>query len=425
MPTTEILWQLFLVFLGAKLAGELALRLRLPAVVGELVVGIALGPHALALVGVPGPDLLGYAGSAKHAGELLHGVFDILGQLGVIILLFVVGLEMRVEDIAAVGPRALVVAVGGLSVSFVLVFAFGQAFGLGSLTSVFLATALVATSAGIAARVLGDLGQLQTNAARLILGAAVIDDILGLVAVGVVGGIASGRGISALAIVTLAAETSAFVLFVALVGRRIIRAYSVHLDRLRLPNATFAAALALCLGLAALAGMVGLAAIVGAFLAGMVVAETREHVDLDRQIRPLYDLLVPIFFVISGTRTDLTMLGNPSLLMLVGGVTALAMLGKLIGCGLGAIGVTVRDRLVVGVGMMPRGEVALIVAGIGQSVGAISESLFAVIVVASIATTIVAPPALKWLLTSGSFGAKLTDETHRRDPRNDDLTLVD
>ena len=402
MASAEILLQLFIVFVAAKVAGELFTRLDAPAVIGELLVGVLIGPHVLGLVGHPGPGLIGASHGVETATEVLHGVLDVVAELGVIILLFVVGLETRVHDILRVGNRAASVALGGVLLPLALGIALGFGVGETPLTALFLGTALVATSIGITARVLTDLGQLRTSAARVILGAAVIDDILGMILLAVAVGLAVGGTLSAVSIGFIAVQALAFTVFVGLVGTSAIRQYSAHLDALRLRNAPLIVALAVCLGLAVLAGIIGLAAIIGAFLAGMVFAEAKESHELDRQAQPIYDFLVPFFFVVTGTRVDPALFLDGSILLFATALTVLAVVGKLVGCGLGAIGTGWRNTAIVAVGMVPRGEVGLIVAGIGRSTGAISDAAFSVVVIMSVVTTLIVPPALKLLLTFAS-----------------------
>lgn len=398
MASAEIMFQVFVIFVAAKLAGEVASRLNVPAVVGELLVGILIGPYALGLVGRPGPALIEAMHDPVLAEEALHGTLEVLSELGVIILLFVVGLETRLDDILKVGRRATGVAIGGVVLPLALGYFFGLLIGETTVTALFLGTALVATSVGITARVLGDMGQIQTAPARIILGAAVIDDILGMLILAVVAGLAGGDGLSSFSIAVLAVEAIGFTVFVVLVGNRVIRRFEVHLDRLRIRNAGFVVALGVCLGLAALANAIGLAAIIGAFLAGMVFAEASDHWELERHAETLYDVLVPFFFVVAGTNVDPALFLDGGIVTFATALTVLAIIGKLVGCGLGASGLDRRTVAVVGVGMVPRGEVGLVVAGIGRATGAISDTVFSVVAIMSIVTALIVPPVLVALL---------------------------
>jgi Kef-type K+ transport system membrane component KefB len=391
---TTILVDLFILFTAARLAGIVAVRLGQPAVIGELLAGIVIGPHALGLVGHPGAGMLelfgGDRAAAAHALELTH---ETVAELGVVVLLFSVGLETRATDILRVGARAGLVGVLGIVVPFVLGFALMAATGHPRIESAFVATALVATSVGITARVLQELGVLRGREARIILGAAVIDDVLGLILLAVVSS-AAGTGASALEIVLIAVQAIAFVGFVAWAGTHATRRYTAQLARIDHTVTPLNVALIVMLGLAALAGVIGLAGIIGAFLAGMVLAESREQLELEHALRPIYDFLVPFFFVVTGTRVDLSAFGDGPIVALAAVVTLVAVVGKLLGAMLATVGMSRRTAVIVGVGMVPRGEVGLIVAGIGLSLGIIPGDIFAVVVFMSIVTTLLVPPVL-------------------------------
>jgi Kef-type K+ transport system membrane component KefB len=405
----SILIDLFVIFLAAKVAGEVFERLGQPPVIGELLAGVVIGPHALGLLGTARPALVdAFHGDTVASGEALRLVYHVVAELGVIVLLFSVGLETRVSDLLRVGRRALLVGVLGIALPFALGLGFMVLQPTQQLTDAFTATALVATSVGITARVLRDLGAVGTAEARIILGAAVIDDILAMLLLAVVVALTGGGAMSPWSLALLLGQAVGFVAFVALVGGRVVGRYSMHFDRLRIENAPFALALLLTLGLAALSGALGLAAIIGAFLAGMVLAEAQEQFQLEHQVQPLFQLLVPFFFVITGAEVNLAVFGDPAVVTLAAGLTALAIVGKLVGGMVGAWGVTgsgrpgdrLRSAAIVGVGMVPRGEVGLIIAGIGRSRGVIPDSVFSAVVLMSIATTLVAPPLLKWLYRS-------------------------
>jgi Kef-type K+ transport system membrane component KefB len=313
--------------------------------------------------------------------------------LGVIVLLFTVGLETRLTDILRVGVRAGAVGVCGIVAPFVLGFAFMVATDHPNLESAFVATAMVATSVGITARVLQEMGVLRTREARIILGAAVIDDVLGLLLLSVVAAAGSDDGAGVLHITVIAVTALAFVGFVAWAGTHATRRFSLRLDNFS-ELVPLNLSLLLMLGLAAAAGVIGLAAIIGAFLAGMVLAESRERFNLEHQSRPIYEFLVPFFFVFTGTRVDPASFMDGTIVLLAAAITAIAIVSKLIGAGGAMWGAGRRSMLIVGVGMVPRGEVGLIVAGIGLSQGIIPAEIFSVVVIMSIATTLVVPPAL-------------------------------
>ncbi len=406
---TSILVDLFILFACAKAAGELFLRMRQPPIVGEVLVGVFIGPHALGLVGSPDSALIGlFGGDREAAEEALTIVFDVIAELGVIILLFFVGLETRLRDLTEVGGRATLVAVLGSIFPFALGFGLIWATGRSNIESAFVATAMVATSVGITARVLGDIGAIRTHEARIILGAAVVDDVLALLLLSVVSGF-GGDDFDALEVSLTALAAVGFVVFAALVGTRVIRQYSIHLEKLRVRNAPFLVAIIVMLGLSALAGIIGLAAIIGAFLAGMMLAEADERFKLEQQSLPVYEFLVPFFFVVIGTKVDPAAFKDMDILAVALGVTALAVLGKLIGGGLASAGLPGRSAAIVGTGMVPRGEVGLVAASIGSGIGAISGDMFAVVVFMSIATTILAPPALVRLYRG--YGLKVEEVT--------------
>jgi Na+:H+ antiporter len=263
--------------------------------------------------------------------------------------------------------------------------------------AVFFATALVATSIGITARVLADLGLLQVGEARIALGAAITDDILAMILLALVSALASGGVLSFGTIALLAAEAVTFIAVVALAGRHLARRYSPNLVHLRISNAPFVVAVLLMLGLAVLSARLGLAAIIGAFLAGMIFAELRDEHELEQQTRPLYELLVPLFFVITGSHVDWRVFVNGPVLALGLAVVGLAVVSKLLGCGIGAIGLGWRSALIIGTAMVPRGEVSLIVANVGQRLGLIPDPLFSTIIMVVVLTTLIVPPLLAML----------------------------
>ena len=386
-----VLVQLFVLFAAAKLAGEAAERLHQPAVVGELLVGMVLGAGMLGVVNV---------GETPFLREF--------AELCVVILLFRVGLETRLSDIRAVGGTALAVAIAGVVVPFALGYGFYRATGSDSISALFLGAALVATSVGVTARVLSDLRLLGERESRIILGAAVIDDILGLLVLSVVAGAGEGGGFQVADIAITVGLSLAFLAFFGLFGTKAVRVGGHLLERPRVPHAPFAFAAALCLGVAALAQVIGLAAIVGAWLAGMVMAESPEHYELEEKFEPLGEFLVPFFFVVTGATVDPTQFVGGSTIALVAAVVALAAIGKLVACGLASARLGWRSAAIVGVGMIPRGEVGIIVANEGARTGAVDARTFAVIVAMSILTTLLVPPVLKSL-----FAAR----TARRSPR--------
>jgi Kef-type K+ transport system membrane component KefB len=398
---TTILLNLFVIFAAAMVAGAVFRRLGQPSVLGELLAGVLIGPHALALIGTPTNSVIAlFAGDVSQAQHAVELVLESFAEIGVVVLLFTVGLETRVTDILRVGVRATVVGVLGIVTPFALGFAFMSLTGHPGLESAFVATALVATSVGITARVLQELGVLRTREARIILGAAVIDDILGLLLLAIVSAAGAGDGVSLGSIVLIAIQALAFVGFVAWIGTHASRRFSMHVDRfndLMAADIRLDLSIVLMLGLAVLAGVIGLAGIIGAFLAGMVLAESREQAYFEDQCRPIYRFLVPFFFVYTGTEVDVAVFADFSLLLLAGAITLIAILSKLMGAGGAMWGTSPRSMLIVGLGMVPRGEVGLIVASIGFGLGIIPPDIFSVVVFMSIGTTLVVPPALSML----------------------------
>lgn len=390
---SSILRDLFVMFVAAKLAGELFHRLGQPPVIGELLAGAVIGPHALGLIGQPSAALVSQVG-AQGAADSLAMTYQVIAQLGVVILLFFVGLETPLADLLQVGLRATVVAVAGVCLPFALGLAAMLAIGAPIGEALFVGAALVATSVGITARVLSDIGQLGSREARIILGAAVIDDVLGLLVLAVVTGVGRDGRLDAPSLLLVAGQAVLFIGAVGFIGSRAARRHAWRVEALQIQNAPFVVAMATCLGLAALAAQFGLAAIIGAFLAGMAFAETRAHFALERTALPVYELLVPFFFVISGSQVDLRLLLAPDVLTLGLAITGLAIVGKVVACGLASAGIGGRGMAIVGVGMVPRGEVGLIIATAGASLALVPPAVFSVVVLMSVLTTVLVPPVL-------------------------------
>jgi Kef-type K+ transport system membrane component KefB len=393
---TTLLFDLFLIVLVAKLAAEVCERLHQPTVIGELLAGVLIGPYALGLIGTPDATLVeAFHGDVVAAQEGIDLVYHLIAELGIVVLLFCVGLETRIADIWRVGARAATVAVLGVVIPFALGYGLmGPVLGHPTVEAIFVGAALVATSVGITARVLRDLGMLASIESRIVLGAAIIDDILAMIILAVVAGLATTGSIRLIEIGAIAGQAVAFTAFVSLVGTGAMRRFGLGLSRLKMEGAPLAASLVVMLGLAALSASIGLAAIIGAFLAGMVFAEAREHFDLERQTVPIYQFLVPFFFVLTGAQVDWRLFFDGGIMSVALAVTGLALLGKVIGCGLGVLGLGWRSIATVGVGMAPRGEVGLIVASLGLSLAAIPREIFNVVVLMSILTTLVVPPIL-------------------------------
>jgi Kef-type K+ transport system membrane component KefB len=282
----------------------------------------------------------------------------------------------------------------------------GEAFGAGIGTSLFIGASLVATSVGITSAVLVDLGALKTLAARTILGAAVIDDILAIVVLAIAVGVAEGAGLDVPSVLLVLLLAIGFVLFVGFGGSRVVARWPDVFHAPKFSESPLLPAVILCLGLAALAAELGLAAIIGAFIAGMIVAESKNRSDFEEEVAPLYAFFPPFFFVFIGLKVDLGALASLEVLGALAGITLLALGTKFLGAWAAARSLGPRNALAVGIGMVPRGEVGIIVAGIGAAAGVVSESLFTVIVGMSILTTLVAPPLLKRVIgRDGDDGA--------------------
>ncbi len=378
-----ILFALFVVFGAAKLAAELCERLRVPAVVGEIMAGILIGPGVLGLV---------------ESGPELH----LLGEIGIVFLLFLVGLETDPAGLFRLGRAALLVALGGVIVPFAAGFLLFFAFGYSNPESLFVGVALVATSVGITARVLGTMGVLDLPVSRLILAAAVIDDVLGLLFLGIVGGVVRG-GLDLLQIGIAFATSVGFILVVLLVGGRLARRAKPTIEGLRTEESFFVVGVAVCLGLSALGAYAGVAAIVGAFLAGLVLAGISEGTTLRERSRTLMEFTVPFFLVGIGLNLDVMAFSKPAFIGLVLLTTLLALVTKIIGCGFYPYVTGNRWQAIrVGVGMMPRGEVGIIVAQIGLTMGVLGKDLYALIVAVAVLTTLATPPLLAALFKTVS-----------------------
>jgi Kef-type K+ transport system membrane component KefB len=376
--TASVLTDLFVVLLAAKLGDEVFKRIGQPAIVGEILGGVLVGPSVLGLVEV---------------GEVLR----VFSELGVVFLLFWVGLETRLSEMRAVGKVAVAVGSAGVLVPFLAGIGFGVALGEDTDTSVFLGAALAATSAGITSATFLDLGINRTRAARTVLGAAVVDDILALILLSVAVGMAAEGGVDAGKILLALGIAIAFVAFVALGGARLLSSRPRLLETPRFAESSLLPAVILCLGLAAFSASIGLAALIGAFLAGMIVAETKDHTSIEEEVRPLYAFFPPFFFAFIGIELDLGSLLNGHALWLLAAITAIAAATKLVPAYLAARPLGRVQAAIVGVGMVPRGEVGIVIASIGAAEGVVDAELFAVVVGMAVLTTLMAPFALRRL----------------------------
>lgn len=387
----DILLALFVIFVAAQVGAELAQRLRLPGVVGEILAGCAIGPSALGWI---------------RFDELAAGTpLDLLAELGVVFLLFAVGLETRLDDLKKVGRSALLVGVLGVLLPFACGALWAHGSGLDWVKSMFVAAAFVATSAGITARVLQELGVLDRIESRVILGAAVIDDILAMLLLGMVTSLQEDGGVDLAGLGLVLVQALGFVAIIGWVGTRVMRKRGDWLDRPINPLSPLTIALAICLGLAWLSTGFGLAAIIGAFLAGMIASEIPRRDELEHQMQPLLALLTPFFFVLTGAKIDLAVFASGSALWMLTIASLIAIATKFVGGALGALALGRRGAAIVGVGMVPRGEVGVVIASLGLAAGVFSGELYAVIVAMSLLTAIVTPPLLALLLRGHRAGA--------------------
>ncbi len=389
----QVILQIIIILFAAKVVGEITERIGQPPVLGELLAGVLLGGSVFGLI---------------EQNEVLH----VLAELGAIILLFEVGLESDLEEFLRVGASALAVAVVGVIGPFAVGYAASLAFGLDNVTAIFIGATLTATSVGITARTLSDIGQLRTPEAKIILGAAVIDDVLGLIILAVVVGLIRTHTVSLWEIGKITFLAIAFLVGAIAVGVPVAPRVLTVVKNLRTRGMLTVSAVVFALGLAYLAHELRLATIVGAFAAGLVLAKTEDLAHIQERIKPVADIFIPIFFVLLGVSVDLkafdpTKPDNGPVLLLTGALILIAIAMKLF-AGLGVLRRGVK-RLAVGVGMIPRGEVGLIFASFGLTNRVIGADLYSAIVAVVVFTTFVTPPLLKLVLPSGKKQAVLSD----------------
>ena len=377
MDSGAVFTAIFIAFIAAIIGGEIAMRLRMPSVVGQIVGGIVIGKSALGLI----PD---------YSREIL----TVLGELGAAFLLFSVGLETPFEKIGKVGREAFVVAILGVIFPFVAGFAWAHFSGFTNSQSAFVASAFIATSAGITAKVLQELGVIDKTYSQVILGAAVIDDILAMMVLAVVSATSTGQSANWWSIAMVTIQSIAFVFLMATLGRRLAKKGGRILDKPLSPLSPWSLSIALCIGVAVLANKLGLAAIIGAFLVGMVLAETDYKEWIHEKVIDLNEFIVPFFFLSAGLNVDLNSLKSGHAILSLVVISALAVAAKFVGAFLGVK----ENRRIVGIGMVPRGEVGIIIAGLGMQFRVIEEGIYSLLVGMSLLTSIVAAPILKALI---------------------------
>ncbi len=395
-PTTLLL-ELFAIFLAAKAVGELFARLHLPAVLGEILAGLLFGPYVLNWIPTT---------PAMHS----------IAEVGAIFVLFTAGLETSPGELVRVGRTAVLVAISGVVLPFVLGYGWMRIRGDAHTEAIFVGAAMVATSVGITARVLADLDVMSSDLAKIILGAAVFDDILGMILLALVTGVAHGR-VEWLHLGILAVESVAFAVFMIFVAPRLVRRMRSGVEKLSTHNAPLVITLLICLLLSWLASSIGMAAIVGAFFAGLMFADYAPQWNLLPRAHAITEFLAPYFFFSIGARLNPDVFTH-RLLRTAAIVSALAILSKIVACGAPLIRKGWHSALTVGVGMTPRGEVALIVALVGLSSKIVSPATYGVVVFMTGVTTLLAPPALRILLR----GERMQEQTREPSVRDAALT---
>jgi Kef-type K+ transport system membrane component KefB len=412
-----VLLSLVMIYIASKLGGEISNYLGFPPVLGELIGGVIIGISALKLVVFPeggatavdsllmqflqfttnsSPEVVGVI--FEENGEII----SILSELGVFILLFEIGLESNLSELLKVGTQAVLVAIVGVAVPFAagtlgLVYFFHAPV----IPAVFAGAALTATSIGITSRVLAELGQLTSKEGQIILGAAVVDDVLGIIVLAVVASLATTGEVDVKEVAIIIASAVGFLLGVLFAGGLINQAFLSMAGFFKTRGGIIVPALVLAFILGYIGTVLKLEAILGAFAAGLVLDDTDKREDLEKLTKPIADILVPIFFVVVGARTDLGVL-NPAIpanrtgLIIAAFLIVVAILGK-VATGLAVFGQPGINRLAIGVGMIPRGEVGLVFAAVGTASGTLSQSLDVAIILMVIVTTFLAPPLLRFI----------------------------
>jgi len=440
-----VLLSLVVVYLASKIGGELSSRLGFPPVLGELVTGVIVGVSALHLLvfpesGAQSSDSLiiqllqATAGLNPESAEVVFQaqseVVSVLSELGVIVLLFEIGLESNIRHLMAVGYQATIVACVGVAVPF----AAGTAglmvlFGVPAIPAIFAGAALTATSIGITSKVLSEIGRLTTKEGQIILGAAVIDDVLGIIVLAVVASLAKTGEVDVMNVIYLIVSATVFLLGSILLGGFFHNSFIKVANVLKTRGGLLIPALVFAFLMSYLGAVIHLEAILGAFAAGLVLDESDETLELQKLVLPISDMLVPVFFVCVGARTDIGVL-NPAVptnregLIIAVFLIAVAIVGKVI-TGAAVFGQEKINRLAIGVGMIPRGEVGLVFAGIGSASGALSKPLEAAIIMMVIITTFIAPPLLRIVFNDDEPAAALETGSPNLNGHNQSPTLLE
>jgi Kef-type K+ transport system membrane component KefB len=425
---TAVLLSFAIIYLASKLGGELCARIDLPPVLGELVGGVLVGVSALRLLmfaegGEDGShslimQLLQFTSPMSpeaftHVFQSQSEVISVLAEVGVVVLLFEIGLESDLTELLKVGIQSTIVAVIGV----VTPFALGTAglmliFGMSAVPAIFAGAALTATSIGITAKVLAEIQRLNTREGQIIVGAAVIDDVLGIIVLAVVAGLARDGQVNVKDVMLLIVSAAAFFIGAIWLGRLLNPVFVSIVNTMKTRGQVLLSALFFALILSYISATIHLEAILGAFAAGLILAETEKREELQSQVAPVADTLMPIFFVVVGARTDVSVLNpfvpeNVEGLIIALFLIVVAIIGKVV-TGLGVFGQPGINRVAIGMGMIPRGEVGLVFAAIGAATGALSDSLNAAIIVMVILTTFLAPPLLRWAFSLSESAAIAT-----------------
>ncbi|MBW4453631.1 MAG: cation:proton antiporter [Nostoc indistinguendum CM1-VF10] len=413
---TGVLLSLVVIYLASKIGGELFRMMDLPPVLGELVGGVLVGASALHLVVFPDSGATGSDSIIMAILQFINNlspdavtsifqsqseVVSVLAELGVIILLFEIGLESDLKELQKVGYQATIVACVGVAVPF----AAGTAglillFNAPVIPAIFAGAALTATSIGITSKVLSEIGQLKSREGQIIVGAAVIDDILGIIVLAVVASLAKTGEVDIFNVIYLIVSATVFLIGSILLGKYFNQSFVAIANKLQTRGNLIIPAFIFAFFMAFLGNAIHLEAILGAFAAGLVLDETDKRKELDEQVKPVADILVPVFFVTVGAKVDLGVLnplvpGNREGLIIATFLIAIAIIGKVV-TGWAVFGQPGINRLAVGVGMIPRGEVGLVFAAIGAASGTLDKPLQAAIVIMVILTTFLAPPLLRF-----------------------------
>ncbi|MGK7941546.1 MAG: cation:proton antiporter [Crocosphaera sp.] len=426
MILAGVLLSLIVIYLASKLGGEISRSLNLPPVLGELVGGVVVGASALHLLVFPESGATATDSVLMSALQLVGGltpealpevfntqseVISVLAEIGVIILLFEIGLESDIRELQEVGYQAAIVAVVGVVAPFTAgTVGLMLLFNVPTIPAIFAGAALTATSIGITSKVLSELGYLKSKEGQIIVGAAVIDDVLGIIVLAVVASLAKTGTVDVVNVIYLIVSATVFLLGSIFLGKFFNKSFVAVSEVLQTRGKLVIPALIFAFFMAFLANVIQLEAILGAFAAGLVLDETDKRKELDQQVIPIADILVPIFFVSVGAKVDLGVL-NPFIpenregLIIATFLIVVAIIGKLI-TGWTFTGQEKINRLAIGFGMIPRGEVGLVFAGIGSASGVLSQSLEAAIIVMVILTTFLAPPLLRFAFKEPSETAE-------------------